>query len=332
MLTRRRCCCGTASCQLCVTVTDCSGAALSGATVTITQGVTTIGTCTTNGSGQCCVNVSSSGSYVATVTLSGYTGSNKTVSVTCPAGESVTLVATPNANRHRFSATSPCDSAGIPGVIFTINGGSYTTDSSGFAYYAVPAGTYAWTATSPYPGLSNASGTKVHFNCFTSNWGHLFALASGWICVCDCTRPIDTSESLSLTDSVVGTCSLTWSATDSRWEGTISDYSFPGYCTDCVATTTDVEYWFGSGGSCEISVRYKVKNTLLRVCPDKGTGWYWFTAPKTSVTTDACTPSLAVTQVMAKCDCIPPGPPNACTATDNRILYAGSTSTITLTQ
>lgn len=333
MLTRRRCCCGT-SCQLCVTVTNCSGTALSGATVTITQGGTTIGTCTTNGSGQCCVDVPSSGSYVAAVTLSGYTGSNKVVSVTCPAGASATLVATPDANRHRFFAQSPCDLAGIPGVVFTIDGGSYTTDASGFAYYAIPAGTYSWTATSPHPGLNNASGSKVHFSCFTSNWGQLFTVATGYACICGCKFPISKSASLSLTDSIIGSVSLTWDAGTSTFKGTIAGYGFPGFC-GCAAKTTDVEYEFGgAAASCGLSVRFKARPAVVGNCPDDSTGWAWHN-PSLSYTTTIvdCTDNLEVTNVPTYF-CVCNTPPVSCTVTDmeRSRLWGGSIPTITVTQ
>lgn len=50
MLARRRCCCGSCACQ--TIAVRCSGSAVSGATVTITSGGTTVFTGTTDGSGQ----------------------------------------------------------------------------------------------------------------------------------------------------------------------------------------------------------------------------------------------------------------------------------------
>lgn len=276
------------------------------------------------------MNVPSSDTYVASVTLSGYTGSNKTVSVTCPAGASVTLTATPDANRHRFFAQSPCNFGGIPDVTLNINDGSYTTDSSGYAYYSVPAGTYAWTATSNHPGFQSASGSRIHSSCFSTNWGQLFTLTTGYHCVCSCTFPLDESD-ISLTDSIIGSTSLSWDGVNS-FVGTIAGYSFGGFC-GCPANTTDIEYGFAPS-TCTVQVRYKSTGGWPGNCPDGGAGWAWLNLGTALITPGDCPDAFAGTAASAYPVCTCNGAGTDCTPTADRVyrLWSGSAPTFTVSQ
>jgi len=67
-------CCPPVVQQICITATHRCLAPFSGATVTVTQGVTTISTCTTDATGKCCVQVPAAGTYNYAVTATGYTG------------------------------------------------------------------------------------------------------------------------------------------------------------------------------------------------------------------------------------------------------------------
>lgn len=245
-------CCGDV-CRICATVTDCFSTPISGATVTVKQAGSTVGTCTTDAAGKCCVDVPASGSYNVAASKAGYVGQNVDVSVSCPETKNVALTMRTTGTAHRFFA-SGCGSLGLPGVTLTIGGGSYTTDASGFAYYSLPPGTYSWTATPP-TGFDAKSGSQSH-TCLQSLWGQPFTVSSGYVCTCGgCVLPMQ-KTSVTLTDSIIGTVTLNWDATAGAFKGTKTGYSFPGYC-GCPPNTTDIEYTFTPGtAGCSLGVRY----------------------------------------------------------------------------
>lgn len=95
------CCgCDATTTKICMTVTDaCTGAAISGASVTVKDsGGATVGTCTTNGSGVCCVGVTKKDTYSAVVSATGYTTKTVTTLTISTCGTTVSrgvpLVAT----------------------------------------------------------------------------------------------------------------------------------------------------------------------------------------------------------------------------------------------
>ena len=186
-------CGGGTACQVATTVTTCAGAAVAGATVTVTQSGTTIGTDTTDSSGNACVTVPATGTFNVAVAKTGYAGSNQDVSVTCPTTVPVSLTANASGSGSRWSAVG-CNSIALPGATLAINGGNYTTDSSGNTpYIALPNGTYTWTLSKSRFVTQTGSGTIG--SCFTSGVGGYYTLspAPGYACSLDCVDPIATT-------------------------------------------------------------------------------------------------------------------------------------------
>ena len=204
-------CCNCSGCQICVTVLDCNGAAVSGATVTVKQGATTIGTCTTNASGQCCVTVPASGTYNVAVTKTGYNGSNQNVSLTCPGTTNVTLYAYTGAGGVTIHVIG-CDvSLGLQGATVTFNGGSYTTNSSGYTpTIAAPAGTYTWTASKTRFNTGTSSVT-VTGPCSGNGAAITLTPATGYTCGPDGCQICGDAWPTSLTITTpVGTFTVSW--------------------------------------------------------------------------------------------------------------------------
>lgn len=91
------CCCGGGApppCTVTVSVKNCRCQPYVGATVTMTQGATAIGTCTTGADGTCQVGFPASGSYTFAAAGGGYS-QQRTVTVACT-GAVVTLYLAPN--------------------------------------------------------------------------------------------------------------------------------------------------------------------------------------------------------------------------------------------
>jgi len=213
------CTCGSSSCQICVTVTTCAGLTISGATVVISPSGTSTNTCTTNSSGQCCIDVTSpgSGSYNVSVSKAGYYGSNQNITVTCPGTTSVTLVMVlTSGTAYGRIWVSGCNGAALQGATVTIGGGSYTTLSTGYTpYFALASGSNPWT--SSYPGLVNVTGT-ITVTCTGGPYGasaFMNTAATGYAC-CGCNTPYPTTIYVS---GPAGNFVCTWSGTDSVYIG-----------------------------------------------------------------------------------------------------------------
>lgn len=103
------CCCPE---HVCGVVSGC-GARISGVTITVTQGGTTIGSGTTGADGQVCIEVPSTGTYtVSCGTVSGYAApSNQTVTVSSTCGmATATFDLTPNTPRQVCIRVYGCNS------------------------------------------------------------------------------------------------------------------------------------------------------------------------------------------------------------------------------
>jgi len=154
-----------AVCKICVTVTSCQGVAQAGATITIKQGATTVATGTTGGTGFFCFDVSATGTgnYNVSVAKAGMVGSNKDVAVACPGVTNVALTLS-TAGGILGGKFKGCNT-GLPGVVFTINGGTYVSDASGnLPSIALPNGTFPWTAKKP-PRWHDMTGTVTVASC-----------------------------------------------------------------------------------------------------------------------------------------------------------------------
>lgn len=84
-----QCCNASCTATICATVKGCNSGLLSGATVTVKHGATTVGTCTTDGTGSCCVAIpdpadTAANAYQVTASKTGFTTSSAAnATVTC---------------------------------------------------------------------------------------------------------------------------------------------------------------------------------------------------------------------------------------------------------
>ena len=142
-----RSCCN--SYQVCVTVNDAcapsAGVGISGATVTVKLSGTTVGTCTTNSMGVCCVPVSGPGVYTATSAKTGYyIASTSTVTVVSGTYTASTTVTLAKGDRAAYSGTNL--NLNIGGANYTLyhqGAASWSTSPNG--YLAAPYATYTTT-------------------------------------------------------------------------------------------------------------------------------------------------------------------------------------------
>lgn len=315
------CCCGSnpPPCTICVHATDqCSPFGdISGATFTVSQSGTTIGTCTTDGSGQCCVDVTATGSgtYVISVSKTGYAGSTQTVTISCPGSHTYNLTLVVVAKQIDIVCHG-CNSLGAPGVDVTINGGTYTTDSTGHVYLSAPVGTYTWTTSHP---RFTASSHSITVGCGGSSTGNAnLTPASGYHCPCltDCAWPL--KDTLTLTDSVLGTVTLSYGT---GWQGTMT-YNFPGYC-GCPSASGISIFWTAFTGACTARGVYGVNFNLGPACPNNAGGAETDTVGSTSHT---CPENGAFnysgTITLSPCP----------TPASFGMIWQGSTPTVTITE
>ncbi|MGZ3299315.1 MAG: carboxypeptidase-like regulatory domain-containing protein [Isosphaeraceae bacterium] len=179
------CGCGPPACQICVSATTCQGSLIGGATITLTQSGTTIGTGTTASvTGGYCFTGLAAGSYNVAVTKTGYTGSNQNVTLSCPGTQNVVLwLTTTSAPTVSFTVTG-CGGQNLPGATVTIGGGTYTTNSSGVAGpIALGNGTYP-VSISKSPRWQTLTPSNVVVSGCVASGGGTFALtpASGYVC------------------------------------------------------------------------------------------------------------------------------------------------------
>lgn len=217
------CGCGTTGCTIAVTALACDGTTVvSGATVTITQGATTICSGTTGGGGgfSCDVSATGAGSYTIEVSKSGWYGSTKTITITCP-GTTGVAMAIDQTHGYRVQAIG-CWSLGVQGVTFAINDGTYTTDSSGYTpYFALIPGSYPWTLSKSR--WVTQTGTVTAGSCSASGLPGAsgvtnLALAAGYECSTCPTSADPTKDTLSLT-TALGTITLTYCSSIIGWQG-----------------------------------------------------------------------------------------------------------------
>jgi Carboxypeptidase regulatory-like domain len=145
-------CCGCSGCQLCVTVTDCAGAPVAGATVTIKDsGGATVATGTTDAAGSYCYAAITPGTYSVAASKSGSNGSNKSVTVTCPGTTAVALTVGSAGGNFNFQPFFLSTSGGDHLLLASlqINGGTYTPNGFGFILGSLPPGTYPYTLSAP---------------------------------------------------------------------------------------------------------------------------------------------------------------------------------------
>lgn len=247
MLSRRRCCGpDKTKCQICTTVKTCYAAPVNGATVTVTQGTTTIGSCTTNGSGYCCVTVPASGTYKVAVSNAGYNPSSTSVTVTCPGTTNVSMVINPTAGASVQFTVNGCTGYALTGATCTITptsggpgGGSGVTTSSGVLSFSLGNGTYSWSVSKF--GFATQTGTCTVTSC--SGCGPITVLllaASGYVCCIEsplCNDPIPTT--LFFTGPLGGVTLTYYSGTSGYCTYTgHGSFSAPAVATNTFCTTS----------------------------------------------------------------------------------------------
>lgn len=211
---------GTSSCtnSLCANILDCTLAAgLQGATVTVTQGGVTVGTCVTDASGDCCVPINSaSGTYTVSYTATGYQSQSQTVTVSSCSDVTVNFHAPViTGARVRFRVQG-CDKAsvgaggcGVTSGTVTYTGpvsGSLTCDSDGFTpIVTLPLGTYTWHGSAPnYDDTPNQTLILNATSCTVSNVTVAIYVSTGRFCLDHCQDLIPAS--LSITPSGAFMC------------------------------------------------------------------------------------------------------------------------------
>ena len=246
------CTCGSIStCEICTTVTTCGGTVpVASALVTVSQGGSTVGTCTTNSSGYCCIAGLTAGTYTVSVAKTGSNGSNTTVTITCPGTTNVSLICNPTLGPHADFYVGGCNELALPGASVSITGpgggGSGTTDASGHAGpLALTNGTYTWNASAPR--FVSQTGTCTISGCTGGCMISITLLpATGYVCFgSGCAYPYKTTMYLTLP---VGSVTMTYSG--GPWNGSGS-YTGPACNSLCNPSGTgsvpyDVSYVPGS--------------------------------------------------------------------------------------
>jgi hypothetical protein len=113
------CGCNPSTTKICIAVVDhCTASPISGAVVTVKDSHgTTVGTCTTNGSGQCCVGVTKTGPYTTSISASGYcTRAGTAIIFACGGTSSVSNSLFPTTITALFGAGLCCSGLGESGV------------------------------------------------------------------------------------------------------------------------------------------------------------------------------------------------------------------------
>lgn len=236
-------CCGV----LTVVTKDCGGAALAGATVTVTGPDGFSKSCTTSLSGgvaSCQISLGTAGTYTISVSASGLATSTSTLGHIC-GDHSVTICV---GGLFKFCVTIGGCAAGSTigngqSVSLTQGSNTYTAtaDSSGVACFCLSARTSATvTLTSPggrYQTTSKtfASGLFTTATCSVVSGSMSLDPASGYHCFCGCPDPV--SDTLYLTEPYGNTFTLTYDSGSSSWvgSGTIANTAS---CVSCASVAS----------------------------------------------------------------------------------------------
>lgn len=270
--------CGCCACNFKVQVNNVCGGVVSGASVTVTQGGTTVASGTTDGSGGFTASLAH-GSYTVAVSATGFcTPSNQNTTQVCPAGTTTTFTIDPNT--CLFTITGCCSLALQGATVAVTGGGTGTTNSSGQVTLSIPCSA----------GFISVSVSKSRFVTQTfsitdtsCSIGKTLLPASGYHCFVGCADPIP--DTLHGTDSVAGAFTLTYQTSGPAincWQGSLS-YNYPGCsggapcncgtgsCDHCNAETTTITYKLcgncANFGSRSLSINYTVTATAVGTSP-----------------------------------------------------------------
>jgi hypothetical protein len=248
------CACTCGNCNMCFTCAECkngvgTGSYVAGANVVVSQSGTSVASCTTNSSGQCCVSLPS-GSYTSQITKSGYVTYNGSETLSCPTQLNV---ASPLG--YILFTISGCTGP-LPGATLTIGGSGYISDSNGQVRLTLVSGSYPWSVSATR--FATATGTLVlsgnSCQSVTGSTSVTLLAAAGYTCTCACNLPI--SNTLHATDSVMGAYSLSYDSTLSgsngfpTWSGTVT-FTL-GFCGCAQHSQTIPATWEvpSPGGTC----------------------------------------------------------------------------------
>jgi hypothetical protein len=310
--------CNSSDSSILISVTDfCTSLDVAGATVTVKLGTATIGTGTTDASGDYSTPITTPGNYTVTVSKSGYTTQTGVAisSVACGTVNTKSISLHPSTGSVSIQIFGACDdhfnSVATPGMGVVAKQGtttvaSGTTDNSGIVTLSgIPLG-ISTTLTASNSDISTQTVTQTFTltdPCTTLSLGTFFvALDANKHCACWQGYP--TSGVICLAGNTLllgtpwGTCTGTYNATSQLWEGLLSaTMGCPDRGCATVDTTLTVKYGFHSGeGACGWSVQGVV-------CSD-GTNQYAFipgggTNHPTSTDTGSggCNPFFATTTI-----------------------------------
>jgi hypothetical protein len=246
-------CGGCSSCTGTICVTATYYAPIPGATVTVKLGATTIGTCTTDATGKCCVSITAAGTYTVTVSKTGFTTTSTTVSATCTTNN---VTVTMGGTTLNYLCVY-IDMCGVPiqeaGVTVSISGGgssaSLDTASGACCMYCNPSSSISVSWNAPARGTSGTATVTSGAAGASTSRGVSVTLASGYHCLCLPTM-YPAKDSLVMTESYRGaSINLSYNGGNTDWEGS-GTVAYPG----CGGGT-------GSGG-CDA----QTANTLGLLC------------------------------------------------------------------
>jgi hypothetical protein len=285
--------CGCGGCSTTICVAACGGgAAVVGATVTIKSGGVTVSSGTTGAGGCVALAIPAAGTFEVVISGTGLVTYDGTRALSCGGTATIKVYATGSASVC-WTVDGCCGNA-VGGATISIGGVSLTTDATGVACWGVTdAGTYPYT-------ISAGSRFAVHSGSVTltscqamANITVTLTPAAGYVCgvrtddAGDVT-PYPIPTTLTLSDSIYGGCTLTW--TGASWVGT-STVSFsgclsPGGTISCPSSSFVMKYELsgcigpqaaGSAPGAYLTVGYSACNydecvggsptTILTGCP-----------------------------------------------------------------
>lgn len=256
-------CCGGCTCNSGVCVQTCAGTAILGATVTVSS-LTPVTTSTGGCASVCLDSLGGAGSYLVTVSKTGYITYSNTRAMTCGGTIFVSLLPVGSTPTATFTITGCC-SLLLPNALVTIAGNVYTTNSSGQVVIGITdPGTYTWFVAKTR--FMTQTGTLTVSTCLGA--GAVFNLTllpiSGYHCAPAKTHPSTVtiadpvSDTLFVTDAL-GTTTLAYDAGTADWLGSIT-ISLPARCF-CQARNVKVNYTYGP--SCTNGLSYASAALLI---------------------------------------------------------------------
>jgi hypothetical protein len=318
------------TCQLCTTATDfCTTKPVPGATVTVTQGGTTIGTCTTGADGKCCVDIPASGTYTVACSEGHYEDPDAlTLGVICPGVTNAGFVLHPISGRYFITINLWGEQRVFDNTLGTIScavlplgqptGPTMTVDD-GMGFSSSLDGSYGIIDV-PGPGTYTASGIWLprydvgssevvitEATCGNSQFADVtLPIEADYVCTPFCRWPI--KPILHVVDPLYGTFDLTWDGT-SIYEGTETAF-FPGNAT-CPPENVSVTFQLiivitGAPGSYAINLVIHYTVTAGTDCPGPGVD-----VITTGATADPADPTMVVCPpgiVLFKLETPGPGP------------------------